>query len=392
MREPDTTLYIRPAASALAGATAISDWLWLSNAPQAELCSGAKPPASAQATLLLPASWMHIRRLQLPQMSAAKLAQALPFALEDYLAGEVEQLHIVNSRQQPDGSVLVAAIEPHLLQSVIEQLQTHDIKPKSAKADALCLPWQSDSNSIMQLQEDWLLRDHRGDAMCLSAEELDWLQSTQDADTQWHWYGSARQQPPTQLKGHLHQHQIIEPLQALSAASTNVELELLRGRFSSQEQQQTRLWRPPAIAAAVLLLVGSGYAISDYLLLQDQLQQHQQQVQSLMRQTFPEITTIVNPRVQAERALAARTGSDHDQLLRLLQITAPVIAAQQLTSLQSLEFASEELRLQLRTASVTRLDEMLLQLRQQGLQARLEGVTSDADSVRAGVVISGGTN
>ncbi len=83
-------------------------------------------------------------------------------------------------------------------------------------------------------------------------------------------------------------------------------------------------------------------------------------------------------------------GGGGDQLLALLQAAAPVIAAQQLTRLQSLEYSDAQLRLQLRTASVTRLDEMLTQLRQQGLQARLEGVTSDADSVRAAVIVSAG--
>ena len=390
MSETSHKLLIRPASSDPAAAARVEDWLWLRESESTHSSHGSKPPASASATLLVPASWMHIRSLQLPMMSAAKLNQALPYALEEYLAGDVEQLHLVSSRQLQDGSVLTAAIDAELLQALLAQLQALDICVQRAVPDALCLPGHADGHSIMPLLDCWLLRDHNDEALCLRADELEWLASAADASAQWHVYSDAEQSPPA-IQGRLQQHQINDPLHTLGQQAAACELNLLRGRYAVHQYRSSQLWRTSALAAALLIVLLSAYAISEQLLLQRELRQQQQQVQQQMRRAFPEISTIVNPRVQAERALAARTGGGGDQLLSLLQAAAPVIAAQQLTSLQSLEYSNAQLRLQLRTASVTRLDEMLLQLRRQGLQARLEGVTSDADSVRAAIIVSAGS-
>jgi len=394
MTDTGNNLLIRPAASDPAAAAPVAAWLWLtqpmrdSGQPGA---AGSNPPASDAATLLLPASWMHIRTLQLPVMGAAKLAQALPYALEDYLAGDVEQLHVVSSRQQADGSVLVAAMDAELLQSVLNQLQALGITVQRAVPDALCLPRHADGHSIMPVGDGWLLRDQHDNAMCLRAEELEWLDSAGDRDARWHCYCSSDQTPPDALNGHCQTHPHRDPLDTLARHAGSCELNLLRGRFARSEDRSGRLWRAPALAAGILIIVLTGYAISEHWLLQRELTRQQQLVREQMQRAFPDITTIVNPRVQAERALAARSGSGSDALLALLQASAPVLAAQQLTSLQSLEYSDAQLRLQLRTASVTRLDDMLLQLRRQGLAARLEGVTSDADSVRAAVIVSAGS-
>jgi len=394
MNATGNRLLIRPASADPASADLVIDsaidWLWLQEPEQTSSKQGTRPPASSAATLLIPASWMHIRTLQLPTMGAAKLAQALPYALEDFLAGDVEQLHVVSCRQQQDGSVLVAAMDPELLQAVLAQLQALDISVQRAVPDALCLPHHADGHSIMPMADGWLLRDHNDEALFLRAEELEWLDGAADKRSEWHWYGRSDQQPPAAIKGHLQQHRVNDLLHTLGQQAGSCELNLLRGRFAVNDRSSGQLWRAPALAAALLLVLLSGYAISEQLLLQRELSRQQQRVQQQMQRAFPAITTIVNPRVQAERALAARSGGGSDQLLSLLQATAPVLAAQQLTSLQSLEYSNAQLRLQLRTASVTRLDDMLLQLRRQGLLARLEGVTSDADSVRAAVIVSAG--
>ncbi len=390
MTDSGNTLLIRPVTADPAAATAIDAWLWTQQPARNGCEHGANPPDSDHAILLLPVSWMHIRRLQLPVMSASKLAQALPYALEDYVAGDVEQLHVVSGRQQADGSVLAAVIDAELLQSVLTQLQALSIMVVRAVPDALCLPQHADGHSIMALNDGWLLRASDDETLWLRTAELEWLDAAGDDTATWHFYAYADEPIPAAISGHVERHDSQHPLQTLATQIDACPVNLLRGRFAVVDHNSGKLWRMPALAAVVAIVLLSGYAISDQVMLQRELQRQQQQVQQQMRRAFPEITSIVNPRVQAERALAARSGTGGDQLLSLLQATAPVIAAQQQNRLQSMEYVDAQLRLQFVATSVTALDEMLSQLRQQGLQARLEGVTSDTDSVRAAVIVSAG--
>ncbi len=301
-------LLIRPAVADPAAATSIDQWLWLSGSGQSTSSHGARPPAAGAATLLIPACWMHIRSLQLPAMSAAKLAQALPYALEDHLAGDVESLHLVSGRQQADGSVLVAAIDPALLQSVLAQLQALDVHVSRALPDASCLPRHPHSHTIMALADSWLLQDAAHQALCLTTAELDWLESVADEAADWHFYGTDQQQPPANIKGKVQRHRIDDPMLTLEQHGAACELNLMRGRFGVVDGNNAKIWRAPALAALVLVLLLTGHALTEQWLLQRELQRQQDQVVQQMHRAFPDINTIVNPRVQAERALAARTG------------------------------------------------------------------------------------
>ena len=100
--------------------------------------------------VLVPASELVFRQLSLPGKVNRRSLQALPYLLEEEVAGDVEQLHLVILGR--DGQqVQVAAVEKARLQQWLDWLAEAGLKPKQLMADVLALPLQADGWSAVKL-------------------------------------------------------------------------------------------------------------------------------------------------------------------------------------------------------------------------------------------------
>lgn len=392
------SLIIRPASSDIAHVANIGQWQWLEcdRKGQAAASSrqGTQPPVSESALLLIPANWLHTQRLQLPAMRRAQLQQAVPFALEEHVAGDIEQAHVAHGTPDAEGKLLAAAIAPDVLDSLLQQLQAHGIKVTRAIPDAAACPGSETEWQILALEQDYLVGAN-DDFLLLDNDELKFLLEQQaeitESITQITWHG--RNRPDFDWPGSLQTQLGQDPFAALAGKAIKTSFNLLQGNYTpAANSATTRGWKIAAGLATAVVLVGFAYAISDWWLLKNESQRYQTQVQDAFRETFPEITSVVNPRVQAERALAEMNPAQSDALLRLLGGTAPVLAAQQGLVLHTVNYDRSGLRLEVAADSVAALDEFTAALIQQGLVATLDSASRSNDSVRGQILIGGDAN
>ena len=78
--------------------------------------------AADEVIVWTPAAESLLLRAQLPTRSAAKIAQALPFALEDQLIDPPEQLHFAFAREA-DGALAVAVTARERMEAWLAALQ-----------------------------------------------------------------------------------------------------------------------------------------------------------------------------------------------------------------------------------------------------------------------------
>ncbi len=397
------SLIIRPANSDIANVADIAQWQWLEcdrkGQPETNSRQGTQPPASESALLLIPANWLHTQRLQLPAMRRAQLQQAVPFALEEHVAGDIEQLHVAYGASDTEGKLVAAAIAADVIDGLLQQLQLFGIKVTRAMPDAVVCSGSESEWHIVELERDYLVGAN-DDFMLLNEDELSFLLEQQsqadDALAQLIWHG--RNRPnfdhwPESLHTAIQVQLGQDPFASLAAKSLNIPFNLLQGKYTpAADRATTRGWKLAAGLAAAVVLVGFAYAVTDWWLLKNQSERYQTQVQDAFRETFPEITNVVNPRVQAERALADMNPAQGDALLRLLGGAAPVLAAQQGLVLHTVNYDRSGLRMEIAADSVAALDEFTAALVQQGLSARLDSAARSNDSVRGQVLIEGGFN
>ncbi len=389
-------LVLRPASSDIACADGVVEWQWveLDRKGQSGISSscGARPPASNSALLLIPANWLHARQLLLPAMRRAQLRQAIPFALEEHVAGDIEQLHVAHGQPAADGRITAVAIDRYVLESLLKQLAGLDIRVIRALPDACCQPAGSDQLQVVELGDDYLVSS-ANDFLLLVAEELEFLLDSQVSEAADNatlvWYG--RDRPTLTWPGVLRTHLNADPFVALAQRAEQTALNILQDQYAAAAgQSSVRGWRIAASLAVAVVIMGMAYAVTDWWLLKRSVTRYQQQVQSVFRETFPAISNVVNPRVQAERAMADINPASNDALLRLLGSSAPVLSAQQGVILHSVNYDRSGLRLDVAANSIAELDELEKALQAQGLPAQLDSAVRSGDSARAQIVINGG--
>ena len=105
-----------------------------------ELADAAPVAQERQVVVIAPGSSVTLARPELPVKSGAKLAQVVPYAMEESLAGEVEQFHFAIGATDEAGATQVAALRREELRSWLDALAAAGIEPQAIVPDTLCIP------------------------------------------------------------------------------------------------------------------------------------------------------------------------------------------------------------------------------------------------------------
>lgn len=140
LQTPDDTEF---AYAKLEGHAASAEWRQGSWA-QISKINGNQP-----IVLLIPSADVLLTRTLLVTSNTRQLRQALPYALEESLVGEVEDQHFV--WQAEDANMLaVAVIDRSRLKAWLQTLKQHKLRAKAILPDVFALPWVASMPTIWQ--------------------------------------------------------------------------------------------------------------------------------------------------------------------------------------------------------------------------------------------------
>ena len=89
--------------------------------------------------VILPGEEIHHAVLTLPIKSEKKLTKAIPFAMEDRLADEIEKTHFAHKRLNND-LIQICAINASKLKEFLKTLKSNNIHASAITSDTLCVP------------------------------------------------------------------------------------------------------------------------------------------------------------------------------------------------------------------------------------------------------------
>jgi general secretion pathway protein L len=128
-------------------AAAHSQWILVDSAGARLGAVHAGPLADAQAfaagrrvIVLAPGTDVLLAEPVLPLKSSAKLAQIVPFALEEQLADDIESLHFAVGRREERPGTPVAVVARARMQEWLDRLQASGIHPDAVYAETSALP------------------------------------------------------------------------------------------------------------------------------------------------------------------------------------------------------------------------------------------------------------
>lgn len=398
-----------------------TDWLTIDDAGEpaaarqrGPLTLAAAVGRSARVVVIAPATQILLAEPDLPPGSGLKLARAVPFALEEQLTEDIDQLVFALGKRRPGGGTPVAVVSRSVLQGWIDDLHAAGIQPAAIFPDMSLLPhnpgqtilWYENGRlsvrrpgklpfavELTPVTEALIVAGVIADPFAAAAPTADlesavlenaifyvtredWARVQDDIEKVVDQFASLKIQllPDGPL-----------PWLARDLAGTDA-VNLLQGEFAQTTQYGARWqrWRTAAALAVGLLVVH--VAAQAY-----QLHQAKQETAALDSEIAQIFSTAMpadqmqDPRRQMQARLERirHSGPGPQYFLRTLQTLSGALAAAPKTSIDSLSYHEQSLDMKVTAPSLAALSQLSQSVGRQGLTAEIQSSTPVGSGVEA---------
>jgi|SRR6185295_10332671 general secretion pathway protein L len=375
----------------------------LVNAVSGELVQAAPLAVGRRVAVIVPATDVLLADSDAPARSAAKLAQVIPFALEERVADEIENLHFaVGERSAETGRVPVLVVARARIDAWLAELGAAGIAPQAIYSEASLLP--SMPGQIIALLDGGtlILRPAEGPALVMPALAIGTAfemalaaQVSQVAGLEppplglllyaahedWQAYQLEIDAQRERFTGVKVQLLNSGPLGVLAPAAASGEaVNLLQGALAvtSPLKQNWKSWRVAAVLAASLLCVHIGARYVELNRLRKAEAALDAGIEAAFRVAMPGQMNAINARKRVEaRVVQVRGSGGGGALLPALVAVASARNVSPTAIIQGFRFQNGSLELRLNAPDAASVDAIGQQLRAAGWQTELGGSASN---------------
>jgi general secretion pathway protein L len=364
---------------------------------------------TAKVIVLAPATQILLAEPELPPGSGVRLARAVPFALEEQLTEDIDQLSFAIGRRRAGGGTPVAVVSRAVLQGWISDLNAVGIEPVAMYADMALLP-ENPGQSVLWLEQGRLAVCRPGmlpfavelspvtEALVVAGVIADPLETGETPRilesvilyvTREDW-----ERVQEEFEGLLEKFDSLKiqiltdgPLPWLARDLAGTEaVNLLQGEFTRATDYGARWlrWRTAAILAVALLFV--------YLAAQA-LQIHRAnhetaaldgQIAQIFSASLP-AEKLLDPRRQMQSQLdrIRRSGAGPQYFMRILQALGGAVSGTPKTTIDALSFREQSLDMKVTAPSLAALSQIAQLVDKQGLTAEIQSSTPTPTGVEA---------
>jgi general secretion pathway protein L len=373
--------------------------------------------AGRRTVVLVPAVRVLRTRADVPVKGTSRISQALPFALEDLLAEDVEELHFAAGARYADEQVAVAVVRRERMDSWLAQLSAAGIQPQAIHADSDAVVDIAGHSTLVLEEHHALLRDPGGDPVVSELDSLEgllelWLAQPRPA-------GADGTIPPRNLQVYdatvdglpnevwerfqdrvasLEVRRLPDGalLRLAAAIVTSPGVNLLQGDYVSRNSLGSYWPRWRLAAALVATLAGAIVATAgaDAWRLRRESAALESEIRQAASFAFPgvdasgDLRALVNARLQGDGGAAA--GAAGRQFLDTMQTVAVAVAKTGNAKIEGLNYRAGVLELQVRAPSAEALDTIRKFVVEAGnLKADIQSSNAAGDEIQGRIRISG---
>jgi general secretion pathway protein L len=378
------------------------------NAVSGDLAQAAPLSTGRRVAVILPANETLATESDAPAKSAAKLAQVIPYALEERVADEVENLHFaIGDRDGATGRVPVVVIARARIDARLAELRAAGLEPQAIYSEATLLPGMPGQMTGLLDGDTITLRTADGPPLVLPALSLtdafEMALSTQSSavaglepaplglllyagHAEWEAHQFAVDAFRDRFTGVKIQLLPAGPLSVLAPAAASGEaVNLLQGALavSSPLELGWRAWRVAAVLAASLLCLHLGARWLELSRLRKSEAALDAGIQDAFRAAMPGQQNATNARRRVEQRLnEIQSGGGNGTLLPALSAVASARSAAPTAKIEGFTFRDGTLDLRIVAPDAASLDAIGQQLRAATWQADIMGGSASGDSYR----------
>lgn len=374
--------------------------------------SGSLEQAAAEVSgrpviVLVPSTEVLTTSAELPIKSGARLRAALPFALEESVAQDIEQLHFAAGQRRDSGKLPVAIVERARMEEWIERLSEAGISASRMVPENYGLARIPGTASVLVDDDIVFFNDGADTEFVLEgAKPSDALvaagmladKQDDDDETSGHLLAYCRPEDETRLshdwialRHELHSVDVnlladgVLPRFAVTVASGH-GVNLLQGRYGRKTDYRAQFgpWRRAAILLLGLAIVGFAAKGVDYYRLTQERETLQAQFTTEYRQIRPgdtrEITDPLSVLGSLQRSLGAASGPQ--VFLPSLRHLSEAIAANSAARIESISYRAGVVDVRIISPDVATLDNIQKAVSASGrFRASIQSTDQVADEI-----------
>lgn len=367
------------------------------------LADAAPIAAERPLIVIVPGASVTLARPELPVKGGTRLAQVVPYAMEELLAGEVEQFHFGIGPSDAAGRTLVAALRREEMRGWVDALRAAGLEPQAMIPDTLCVP-DNPGKTVAVIDSGQLLVRPPGELpVALDAEPLteafalaglegedrhvqlyvsqhDWQQSREMIEALREVTGSLDLQllPDGAL-----------PLLAAGAVQSGA-LSLMQGEFARRTgwRAEWERWRIAAFVGLAALALHVGVRGYDLVRLNAEQSRLDAAIEQAARIALPGVERIEDARAQVAQRLAGGGAADPEGLLAVLAAVGGALAGSPGPSVESLGWRDRSLELQMAAPNTDSFARFSQAITARGLAADVASAVPTDRGVQAQVRVS----
>jgi general secretion pathway protein L len=316
-----------------------------------------------QIIVIVPAQDVVLTSVKLPKMNRTRLLQALPFALEEQVIGELNTLHFMPGETQADGSIPVAIVAKEKMQAWMSHTQSLAIQPDVLMPQVFALPLENNVWTIV-LHDMAIVRMNAYQGFACDTDNLAELlalalQAENSPDhihihNYTHEAFATQLNLPIKLKEDFHdKKQFISDL-AASALKTPW-MNLLQGNYKVRKTrmlEMSKIWNAITMLGVAFLVLLFLYPTVSYLMLKYREHAIDTQIADIYQKHFPQSTNMVAPKLRMQEKLQKYSAEAGDtKLLILMAYVGKGLRAVHGVTLKRLTFQHHQLTLELSAAT-----------------------------------------
>jgi len=396
-----------------------TEWLMLDEGAESSmvrqrgsLTLAAAVARSAKVVVLAPAGEILFAEPELPPTSGAKLLRAVPFALEEQLTEDVDQLSFAVGRRRPSGGTPVAVVSLEVMRGWLARLAEAGLEPQAMYPDISLMP-DNPGQTVLWLEGVRLAVKRPGalpfavelspvkEALVVAGVIADPLDTSEQAHvpesallyiSREDWERTKDEFEAVVGSFDSIKVQLLAdgPLPWLSHSLNNPDVvNLLQGEFARTANygDNWRKWRVAAGLAAALLVVHVGaQALQLHRAQRDsaELDSQMAQVFAMALPSEPAPSgSEARRRMQSRLERIRKAGAGPEYFLRSLQVLGGAVASAPQTKIDALSYREQSLDLQVTAPDLAAMNRLSQRIAQQGLSADIQSSTPVAGGVEA---------
>jgi general secretion pathway protein L len=370
--------------------------------------------ASHRTVVLLNSQCLHINQLQLPTQNLQKMLKAVPYAIEEFIAEDIENFHFVISRNKHNNLVAVVGIDKITLQNIIQVFQQANITIEKIIPDVLCMAADVQQWVCLNYLDTSYLQTGRLNGIALSNDVLPYIisnklqdetqnlpekillfteQENTSAFDQLQLDNLSSDEKPEIINIVYNKHPLVVFCGHYKQA---LPLNLLQHEFKNKRKSSAlwQHWRLAASLAAIWLVLNLALNSFQYAQIKDANNITKAKIEKIYKKAFPKSRKIINPRVQMEqklKELKGGTGSSNKGLIFLLAESFGTLSSDKKNiTLQSLTFRNNRMDIGLDGNNLQAIENLNKNLNNSNkIKSEIISSSSEKDKVKGNLRIEG---